>query len=138
VGRAIKKVALALFLFLAGFSMLAGGLYLWYTRPGEGKGAPATVLAACAGLTPLCGVAYHCRHRCMQLLSTLACIAAFTTAVLTPMRTPPQHTRTHATAATALLILGSICFLPGAYHTRVAYLAWRGVEGYSLNSIPDV
>ncbi len=41
-------------------------------------------------------------------------------------------------AATALLVLGSICFLPGAHHTRLAYLAWRGVEGYSLNSIPDV
>jgi hypothetical protein len=39
--------------------------------------------------------------------------------------------------ATALLILGSICFLPGAYHTRVAYLAWRGVEGYSVADIPD-
>ncbi|GBF95816.1 hypothetical protein Rsub_08252 [Raphidocelis subcapitata] len=75
--RAIKKVALALFLFLAGFSMLAGGLYIWYTQPGQGR-------------------------------------------------------------ATSLLVLGSICFLPGAYHTRVAYLAWRGVEGYSLNSIPDL
>ncbi|GLC43352.1 hypothetical protein PLESTF_000424500 [Pleodorina starrii] len=36
-----------------------------------------------------------------------------------------------------LIILGSITFLPGAYHTRVAYLAWRGTSGYSLNQIPD-
>ena len=43
-----------------------------------------------------------------------------------------------APTATALLVLGSICFIPGAYHTRVAYLAWRGVEGYSLNEIPDL
>lgn len=75
--RIIKKVALALFLFLAGFSMLAGGLYIWYTRPSEGR-------------------------------------------------------------ATALLILGSICFMPGAYYTRVAYMAWRGVEGFSLTNISDI
>lgn len=36
---ALRKVALAVFLFLAGFSMLAGGLYIWYTRPKEGSGA---------------------------------------------------------------------------------------------------
>ncbi|KXZ44187.1 hypothetical protein GPECTOR_71g548 [Gonium pectorale] len=36
-----------------------------------------------------------------------------------------------------LIILGSITFLPGAYHTRIAYLAWKGYAGYSLNDIPD-
>jgi hypothetical protein len=36
-----------------------------------------------------------------------------------------------------LIILGSITFLPGAYHTRLAYLAWRGYSGYSLDQIPD-
>jgi hypothetical protein len=41
-------------------------------------------------------------------------------------------------AATALLVLGSICFIPGFYHVRIAYLAWKGVEGYSLDSIPDM
>lgn len=40
--------------------------------------------------------------------------------------------------STALLVLGSLCFVPGAYHTRVAWLAWRGVEGYSLSAIPDL
>jgi hypothetical protein len=40
-------------------------------------------------------------------------------------------------AATALLVLGSVCFLPGFYHTRIAYLAWKGVQGYTLDSIPD-
>jgi len=38
---------------------------------------------------------------------------------------------------TALITLGSICFIPGFYHIRIAYLAWKGVQGYSLNSIPD-
>ncbi|KAF8065713.1 TMEM230 [Scenedesmus sp. PABB004] len=41
-------------------------------------------------------------------------------------------------AATALLVLGSICFVPGAYHTRIAVLAWKGVPGYSLDAIPDM
>jgi hypothetical protein len=37
-----------------------------------------------------------------------------------------------------MLVLGSICFLPGFYHTRIAYLAWKGVAGYSLSDIPDM
>ncbi|KAG2495603.1 hypothetical protein HYH03_006203 [Edaphochlamys debaryana] len=36
-----------------------------------------------------------------------------------------------------LIILGSITFLPGFYHTRIAYKAWKGTAGYSLNQIPD-
>ncbi|PNW88483.1 hypothetical protein CHLRE_01g031600v5 [Chlamydomonas reinhardtii] len=36
-----------------------------------------------------------------------------------------------------LIILGSITFIPGSYHTRIAYLAWKGRNGYSLNQIPD-
>ena len=36
--RAVRKVALAVFLFVAGFAMLAGGVYLKYTQPGEGRG----------------------------------------------------------------------------------------------------
>eukprot|EP00878_Enallax_costatus_P005123 GHUV01005385.1.p2 GENE.GHUV01005385.1~~GHUV01005385.1.p2 ORF type:complete len:110 (+),score=21.96 GHUV01005385.1:217-546(+) len=72
-----KKVALAVFLCLAGVSMLIAGICLWYKGPGQGS-------------------------------------------------------------ATALLVLGSICFLPGFYHTRIAYLAWKGVQGYSLDAIPDL
>lgn len=40
--------------------------------------------------------------------------------------------------ANALLTLGALTFAPGAYFTRVAYLAHRGVQGYSLRDIPDV
>lgn len=40
-------------------------------------------------------------------------------------------------AATALIVLGSLCFLPGAYMTRIAYLAHKKVQGYSFNDIPD-
>ncbi|EFJ43533.1 hypothetical protein VOLCADRAFT_119067 [Volvox carteri f. nagariensis] len=36
-----------------------------------------------------------------------------------------------------LIILGSLAFIPGAYHTRLAWLAWRGRAGYSLDQIPD-
>jgi hypothetical protein len=38
----------------------------------------------------------------------------------------------------ALLTLGSITFIPGFYHTRIAYYAWKGYEGYSLDDIPDM
>lgn len=72
-----KKVALAVFLCLAGAVMLTTGICLWYKAPGEGIDI-------------------------------------------------------------ALLVLGSITFLPGFYHTRIAYLAWKGVSGYSLNDIPDM
>lgn len=36
-----------------------------------------------------------------------------------------------------LMVLGSLVFLPGFYHTLIAYKAWRGQAGYSLNQIPD-
>ncbi|KAF6264701.1 hypothetical protein COO60DRAFT_1481983 [Scenedesmus sp. NREL 46B-D3] len=72
-----KKVALAVFLCLAGAVMLTAGIVIWYEGPGEGL-------------------------------------------------------------ATALLVLGSICFIPGFYHVRIAYLAWKGVDGYSLDAIPDM
>lgn len=38
--------------------------------------------------------------------------------------------------ATPLLVLGIICFVPGVYHVRVAYYAWRGNYGYSYADIP--
>lgn len=39
--------------------------------------------------------------------------------------------------ATPMLIVGSICFIPGFYNVRVAYYAWRGNYGYSFNDIPS-
>jgi len=39
---------------------------------------------------------------------------------------------------TAMIVLGSLTFAPGAYFTRVAYCSYRGVQGYSLRDIPDV
>jgi hypothetical protein len=41
-------------------------------------------------------------------------------------------------AATALIILGSICFIPGFYHVRIAYKTWRKVPGFTLDAIPDL
>ncbi|PNH03769.1 Transmembrane protein 230 [Tetrabaena socialis] len=44
---------------------------------------------------------------------------------------------------TVLLAVGLGLYLSGrqdeggAYHTRIAYLAWKGQSGYSLNQIPD-
>ncbi|EDO37093.1 predicted protein [Nematostella vectensis] len=36
-----------------------------------------------------------------------------------------------------MLILGSIMFIPGFYHVRLAYYAWKGYRGYSFEDIPD-
>ncbi|XP_031562262.1 transmembrane protein 230-like [Actinia tenebrosa] len=36
-----------------------------------------------------------------------------------------------------LLILGSLMFIPGFYHVRLAYYAWKGYKGYSYDDIPD-
>eukprot|EP00112_Aurelia_sp_Birch-Aquarium-sp1_P006597 Seg1724.10 transcript_id=Seg1724.10/GoldUCD/mRNA.D3Y31 product="hypothetical protein" protein_id=Seg1724.10/GoldUCD/D3Y31 len=35
-----------------------------------------------------------------------------------------------------MLILGSLLFIPGFYHVRIAYYAWRGYRGYSYEDIP--
>eukprot|EP00051_Salpingoeca_urceolata_P032805 m.17516 g.17516 ORF g.17516 m.17516 type:complete len:124 (-) comp5477_c0_seq1:91-462(-) len=37
----------------------------------------------------------------------------------------------------SLVIVGSLTFIPGSYHTWIAYKAWRGDRGYSFNDIPD-
>lgn len=39
--------------------------------------------------------------------------------------------------ATPMLIIGSICFVPGFYMVRVAYYAWKGNYGYSYHDIPS-
>ncbi|KAI8363120.1 hypothetical protein B0O80DRAFT_492284 [Mortierella sp. GBAus27b] len=39
---------------------------------------------------------------------------------------------------TPLLILGSLCFIPGSYHVALAYYAYREYEGYSFSHIPDL
>ncbi|KAK2162793.1 hypothetical protein LSH36_91g02014 [Paralvinella palmiformis] len=36
-----------------------------------------------------------------------------------------------------VLILGLLMFIPGAYHVRIAYYAYRGYKGYSYDDIPE-
>lgn len=36
-----------------------------------------------------------------------------------------------------LLILGSLMFIPGAYHVRIAYYALKKYPGYTFDDIPD-
>ncbi|GMH45219.1 hypothetical protein BSKO_13176 [Bryopsis sp. KO-2023] len=40
-------------------------------------------------------------------------------------------------AGWGFFVLGVLTFLPGFYHSRIAYYAWRRREGYSLASIPS-
>lgn len=39
--------------------------------------------------------------------------------------------------AIPLLVLGGITFLPGFYHLRLAFYAWKGYLGYSFADIPN-
>ena len=36
-----------------------------------------------------------------------------------------------------VLIIGLITFIPGFYHVRIAYYAYKRYEGYSFDDIPD-
>lgn len=36
-----------------------------------------------------------------------------------------------------LLILGSLMFIPGVYHVRIAYYAYKKYPGYTYDDIPD-
>lgn len=36
-----------------------------------------------------------------------------------------------------MIVLGAIMFLPGAYHVRIAYCAFREYPGYSFSDIPE-
>lgn len=36
-----------------------------------------------------------------------------------------------------VLVLGALMFIPGAYHVRIAYYAWQGVEGFKYEDIPE-
>jgi len=36
-----------------------------------------------------------------------------------------------------LIILGIIMFVPGAYHVRIAYYAYRQYPGYTFDAIPE-
>jgi len=36
-----------------------------------------------------------------------------------------------------VMIIGILCFIPGAYHVRLAYCAYRGYDGYYFEDIPN-
>lgn len=40
-------------------------------------------------------------------------------------------------AATPILIIGAVCFIPGFYNVRIAYYAWKGGRGFSYADIPS-
>lgn len=40
-------------------------------------------------------------------------------------------------SAMPLLIIGALTFIPGFYHVRLAYYAWKGYYGYSFSDIPS-
>lgn len=45
---------------------------------------------------------------------------------------------THKDHGVALFFIGGLMFLPGLYHTVVAYKAWKKHPGYSFSHLPEV
>lgn len=43
----------------------------------------------------------------------------------------------HSEGAWPLLMIGALVFIPGIYHVRIAYFAYRGYPGYAFDDIPD-
>jgi hypothetical protein len=36
-----------------------------------------------------------------------------------------------------VLLIGALMFIPGAYHVRIAYYAYKGFDGFSYEDIPE-
>lgn len=43
----------------------------------------------------------------------------------------------HSERTIPVIIIGILVFLPGFYHLRIAYYAYKGFRGYSYDDIPD-
>ncbi|XP_034048203.1 transmembrane protein 230a [Thalassophryne amazonica] len=43
----------------------------------------------------------------------------------------------HPDRTIPVIIIGILVFLPGFYHLRIAYYAYKGYRGYSYDDIPD-
>lgn len=43
----------------------------------------------------------------------------------------------HRERTIPVLIIGILVFIPGFYHLRIAYYAYKGYRGYSYDDIPD-
>ncbi|KAL1490993.1 hypothetical protein ABEB36_011656 [Hypothenemus hampei] len=43
----------------------------------------------------------------------------------------------HSDRLWPMIIIGIIMFIPGAYHVRIAYYAYKEVPGYSFDDIPE-
>ncbi|XP_062854350.1 transmembrane protein 230b [Trichomycterus rosablanca] len=43
----------------------------------------------------------------------------------------------HRERTIPVLIIGILVFIPGFYHLRIAYYAYKGYKGYSYDDIPD-
>lgn len=145
--RVWRKVALAAGLCSLGAVLLSIGLGLWFTGQG-GQGASAWGPAGSSAMQCACLLRWRC---CLlggaQRTDYAAVPARMYTLLLlvrsrlsdSPSAAPHRpHPHPPAPAGIALFVLGSLTFLPGFYHTRIAYLAWRGVSGFSFKDIPDL
>ncbi|KPP62515.1 UPF0414 transmembrane protein C20orf30-like [Scleropages formosus] len=117
-----KAIALAAVLFLIGSVLIIIGALLL-------TGYIEVSLRVCTGRMTLRDAAVGSSLCCIKVavvIGRLHCFhGAFSSLFQHPDRTIP------------VLIIGILVFLPGFYHLRIAYYAWRGYHGYSYEDIPD-
>lgn len=144
----VQQVALAIGLLLVGTILLAVGLGLYLSGapdshgagagcPGGGRGgrsaaSPATLLRHCGGNATATQRQVAPPGRWDPV--PRPCLPGAHAQPAAPPSPDPPHP---PPLGIPLMVLGSLTFLPGFYHTRIAYKAWKGHAGFSLQQIPD-
>lgn len=71
------------------------------------------------------------------ILATILCVGGLVTLVTGSLIVSGHIHEKYGDRMWPLIILGAIMFIPGAYHIRIAYLAFRKKPGYSFDDIPE-
>lgn len=71
------------------------------------------------------------------LLATLLFVVGSTLIIVGALLLAGVINAKYADRTWPVLILGALMFIPGAYHVRIAYYAFKGYQGYSYEDIPE-
>ncbi|XP_072379806.1 transmembrane protein 230-like [Diabrotica undecimpunctata] len=71
------------------------------------------------------------------VLATLLLVVGTTLLVFGSMVVSGHIVVEYASRMWPMIVLGILMFIPGAYHVRIAYYAYKKVPGYSFDDIPE-